>query len=359
MFGVDIGSHVLAAARRQQAGKIAHADSQLKHALAQIGRYDIGHPAMYATPEPNSRGVRRTSRSQRGSAERLITRQIDVALFIILFGSKRPWLSDVLDWPLPQPWRPVHVPKTFAVILPILTSFHAPAAPASVPALTCNARVLLRYHEELNKMSSPKVLDYGYSHTHSTWDHSIVLPPIIRAAQSTPSKGSILDIGCGGGAMLAEIQKLGPWRLCGVESSETAVSLARSQGFDVRLADATTELDTLFEQNSFDLIISVEVIEHVYDPRGLLRQAHTLLRPRGRLLLTTPYHGYLKNLLIAALGKSDAHYNPLWDCGHIKFWSRKTLSTALEETGYQDIQFYGAGRWGYLWKSMVLTATAP
>jgi len=210
----------------------------------------------------------------------------------------------------------------------------------------------------LDGPSFPKPLNYNYSHTGPTWDHSIVLPPIIRAARSIPPDGSILDIGCGNGAMLAEIRKLGSFRLCGVESSESAVRLARSQGFDVRLADASTDLVTLFEQHSFDLVVSVEVIEHVYDPRGLLRQAHALLRPKGRLLLTTPYHGYFKNLLIAVLGKGDAHYNPLWDCGHIKFWSRKTLSAALEETGYQSIQFYGAGRLGYLWKSMVLTATA-
>jgi len=158
--------------------------------------------------------------------------------------------------------------------------------------------------------------------------------------------------------MLAEIRKHGSWRLCGVESSESAVPLARSQGFDIQLADATTDLVSVFKKQSFDLIISVEVIEHVYDPRGLLRQAYTLLRPQGRLLLTTPYHGYLKNLLISVLGKSDSHYNPLWDCGHIKFWSRKSLSAALEETGFQVVQFYGAGRFPHLWKSMVLTATA-
>jgi hypothetical protein len=81
--------------------------------------------------------------------------------------------------------------------------------------------------------------------------------------------------------------------------------------------------------------------------------------PQGRLLLTTPYHGYLKNLLISALGKCDSHYNPLWDCGHIKFWSRRTLSKALEETGFENIQFYGAGRFRWLWKSMVLTSAVP
>jgi|ERR1035441_5736038 2-polyprenyl-3-methyl-5-hydroxy-6-metoxy-1,4-benzoquinol methylase len=206
-------------------------------------------------------------------------------------------------------------------------------------------------------MPTSKPLEYSYSSTAPTWDHGIVLPPIVQAVQSIPSNGSILDIGCGNGAMLAEIRQLGSWSLYGVESSESAVSLARRQGFDVRLTDATANLVSLFEPHSFDLIISVEVIEHVYDPRGLLRQARSLLHSNGRLVLTTPYHGYWKNLLIAALGKCDSHYNPLWDCGHIKFWSRTTLSAALEEAGFQNIQFYGAGRFRHFWKTMVLTAT--
>ena len=105
-----------------------------------------------------------------------------------------------------------------------------------------------------------------------------------------------------------------------------------------------------------DVVISTEVIEHVYDPRGFLRTAHGLLKPGGILVLTTPYHGYLKNVILAVTGKLDEHFTVLWDHGHIKFWSRKTLTKALRETGFGEIEFVGSGRMPYLWKSMVLRA---
>jgi SAM-dependent methyltransferase len=201
-------------------------------------------------------------------------------------------------------------------------------------------------------------LDYAYSGTEPTWNHSIVLPPILTALKDVPAGGMILDIGCGNGAMLAEIRRHGDWSLFGIESAESGAAIAREQGFDVRLADASHDLLDVFPGKRFDLIISVEVIEHVYDPLSLLKQARALLKPEGHLLLTTPYHGYLKNLLIAVAGRCDSHYNPLWDCGHIKFWSRKTLTTALKDAGFGDIRFCGAGRVPDLWRSMLLTARA-
>jgi 2-polyprenyl-3-methyl-5-hydroxy-6-metoxy-1,4-benzoquinol methylase len=167
----------------------------------------------------------------------------------------------------------------------------------------------------------------------------------------------VLDIGCGNGAMLAEIQKHGRWTLCGVETSKSAVALAQGRGLDVRLSNGDGDLRSLLGTSTFHLVILVEVIEHVFDPRAILQQARSLLRPDGRLLLTTPYHGYFKNLAIAVTGKGDAHYNPLWDGGHIKFWSKKTLNAVVKEVGFQQIQFTGAGRVPYFWKSIVLTAT--
>jgi hypothetical protein len=74
----------------------------------------------------------------------------------------------------------------------------------------------------------------------------------------------------------------------------------------------------------------------------------------GILIITTQYNGYFKNLMIALLNKSDTHFNPLWEGGHIKFFSKNTLEKLIYRNGFKLENFYGAGRIPYLWKSMIL-----
>jgi 2-polyprenyl-6-hydroxyphenyl methylase/3-demethylubiquinone-9 3-methyltransferase len=62
---------------------------------------------------------------------------------------------------------------------------------------------------------------------------------------------------------------------------------------------------------------------------------------------------------LAASGKLDAHFTALWDGGHIKFWSRGTLSALLQDAGFEVVAFRGAGRWPWLWKSMLIAARRP
>jgi len=76
------------------------------------------------------------------------------------------------------------------------------------------------------------------------------------------------------------------------------------------------------------------------------------------LVISTPYHGYIKNLALSVFDKWDSHHTPLWHGGHIKFWSRKTLTQLLEDNGFKVIGFSGVGRIPYLWKSMILIAKA-
>lgn len=105
------------------------------------------------------------------------------------------------------------------------------------------------------------------------------------------------------------------------------------------------------------MVISVEVIEHLFYPKELPRLAKQCLKSGGRLIVTTPYNGYLKYLAMALLGAMDRHHTVLWDGGHIKFFSVNTLSQLLTAEGYTELRFKFAGRAPYLWKAMLCSAT--
>jgi 2-polyprenyl-6-hydroxyphenyl methylase/3-demethylubiquinone-9 3-methyltransferase len=176
----------------------------------------------------------------------------------------------------------------------------------------------------------------------------------------TPPGAKVLDLGCGNGSLIATFRGRG-WELYGLDISRSGIEQAKKHFENVEFftGDATGDLTTVFRPAQFDVIISTEVIEHVYNPRGLLRNCFQLLKPGGVLVISTPYHGYLKNLALGLTGRMDSHLNALSDHGHIKFWSRSTLGALLQEAGFENREFAGAGRVPYLWKSMVMRAVKP
>jgi 2-polyprenyl-6-hydroxyphenyl methylase/3-demethylubiquinone-9 3-methyltransferase len=204
-------------------------------------------------------------------------------------------------------------------------------------------------------------ITYEYRAANPEVSHTYLYPCVSKLLADVPPGASVLDLGCGNGSFVSLFQDRG-WKLYGTDFSPSGLEIARQNfpGIEFFLADSSAPTGDLFGRvGQVDAIVSTEVIEHLYDPRGFLRNAHALLKPGGILVLTTPYHGYLKNLLIALTGGMDRHFTVLWDHGHIKFWSRKTLTAALEEAGFADIRFVGSGRVPYLWKSMVLRAMRP
>jgi SAM-dependent methyltransferase len=107
---------------------------------------------------------------------------------------------------------------------------------------------------------------------------------IERAANR--SAPSMLDVGCGSGTLLGLLKQRG-FQVRGFDSSAEAAGIAKSEsGVDVvvgsRLQDAG------FGDESFDLVTLFHVMEHVTDPRGVLREVRRLLRPAGRLVLQVP-----------------------------------------------------------------------
>ncbi len=137
----------------------------------------------------------------------------------------------------------------------------------------------------------------------------------------------------------------------GIEEATKAYSGIQFSG-----ADLTTDLSSHPLIGRCDVVISTEVVEHVFLPRLYIKNCFSFLKPGGILIISTPYHGYLKNLALALFGKLDLHFGPLWDYGHIKFWSRRTLTALLAEAGFEVERFVGAGRAPFLWSSMVIRA---
>jgi 2-polyprenyl-6-hydroxyphenyl methylase/3-demethylubiquinone-9 3-methyltransferase len=202
--------------------------------------------------------------------------------------------------------------------------------------------------------------EYGFDSADAPHTARYLLPPILELAGELPAGTRVLDVGCGNGYFLGQFLRRGCVGV-GIDLSETGIAIARDAypqaRFEVLAADDAL-LDSLREA-PFDIVLSTEVVEHLYDPRAYARGCLTALKPGGRFICSTPYHGYLKNLVIAAAGKWDSHASPLWDGGHIKLWSRESLSTLFVETGFQNLQFRGAGRLPFLWMSMVLSGDKP
>jgi len=181
------------------------------------------------------------------------------------------------------------------------------------------------------------------------WRHLLGLCAELRAR-------SIVDIGCGNGALCRELAGKG-YQVVGCEPCAEIVHLAQRGAPSLLFHTLGVDDDpSVIGNENFDVAIAIEVIEHLVRPFNLPRFAKQLLRPGGHLIISTPYHGYLKNLFLALTNSWDAHLSPFWDGGHIKFWSYKTLSQLLNESGFSIVRFIGAGRLPFLWKSMIVVA---
>lgn len=166
---------------------------------------------------------------------------------------------------------------------------------------------------------------------------------------------TVLDAGCGNGALTAELARHG-FEVTGVDGDPQGVAIARRLHPDISFA--VSQFDQA-PPGQFEAVVSTEVVEHLYAPHELADYAFAALKPGGVLVLTTPYHGYLKNLALSLLNGWDAHFTANWCGGHIKFWSRASITELLEHAGLRVVDFGGAGRLPYLWMSMVVTAERP
>ena len=151
----------------------------------------------------------------------------------------------------------------------------------------------------------------------------------------------VLDVGCGAGTSYARpiAERVASYQ--GVDASATAVELARSAGLDATVIDDAASLP--FPDDDFDLAISIEVFEHLFEPHRAAAEIRRVLRPGGRLVASTPNSLYWRLRLDLLLGR----WNPLgdelggeqpWRDPHIRFFGPETLARMLRLAGFGQVE---------------------
>jgi 2-polyprenyl-3-methyl-5-hydroxy-6-metoxy-1,4-benzoquinol methylase len=163
---------------------------------------------------------------------------------------------------------------------------------------------------------------------------------ILRALQPWVdfSRGHVLDFGCGPGFLMKKMLASSQGKIYGLDFSENSVqeASARCQG-DPHFGGArfTKALPSPFESESMDTVASIEVIEHLLDDalEGMMVEIRRLLKPGGKIVITTPNEEVLENSKIFC-PNCDVKFHK-WQ--HIRTWSAASLTQLLKTHGFEPI----------------------
>ena len=204
---------------------------------------------------------------------------------------------------------------------------------------------------------------YRYRNALPSHAHAILLPAVRRELTALQgalpqARRRLFDLGCGNGSVGAVLHGDGR-NLSGIDPSVEGIVAARGAYTFLEVEAGSPYDDFAGRFGRFPVVVSLEVVEHVYASRHYARTLFDILEPGGTAIISTPYHGYWKNLVLAVTGKMDRHFTVLWEYGHIKFRSIETLTSLLKETGFEDPRFVRVGRVPPLAKSMIAITRLP
>jgi 2-polyprenyl-3-methyl-5-hydroxy-6-metoxy-1,4-benzoquinol methylase len=148
----------------------------------------------------------------------------------------------------------------------------------------------------------------------------------VRFLHAVPA-GRLLDVGCGSGAWMVSMRKLG-WQVLGVDFDENAVKVARLEGLDVRCGSLEEQG---FSNDSFDAVTLSHVIEHVPDPVRTLAECARILKPAGKLVLLTPNGASLGHRVFRK------YWRGLEPPRHLHIFSIESLTSILKLAGFTQV----------------------
>jgi SAM-dependent methyltransferase len=190
-------------------------------------------------------------------------------------------------------------------------------------------------HMQLDPMPAQAELASGYADTVS--EHYIkeeagqretARRTLARIERHAPARGSLLDLGCWVGFLLAEARERG-WRTIGVEPSTFGSSYARDRlGLEVITSGL---FEAPLPAGSYDVVTMGDVLEHLVEPGHALRRIRELLTPGGVVWLALPDAG---SRVARAMGRRWWSVLPT----HVQYFTRRSLVTLLERCGFEPLE---------------------
>lgn len=148
--------------------------------------------------------------------------------------------------------------------------------------------------------------------------------------------GHVLEIGCGSGWMLRRLKDAG-WKATGIDFDPAAVDAARSLGLEDISVNSLEKC--AYKDASFDAVIMSDVIEHLYDPAGTVRECARILKPGGTLVVLTPNSSSLGHRVFK---RSWIHIHPP---EHLHLFRPQLLREMARRAGFEQARTLTTAHW--------------
>ena len=160
----------------------------------------------------------------------------------------------------------------------------------------------------------------------SQWKKSDELNFSKRTVLDMVKEGNVLDVGCGDGLLLEHL-KNNSLVVSGIDISSTAVDICKERGLDCGQGDISERLP--FDDNSYDNVLLIDVLEHLFQPLEVLKEARRV--SRKYVFISVPNFVSLSARLQVFFGKVPENNTPR--DGHVYFMTMNVIRSLLKQSG--------------------------
>lgn len=199
----------------------------------------------------------------------------------------------------------------------------------------------------ISKNLSQKLYDQRWQKDDRSPDFSIyernrLLPEFFPDVQGL----KLLDIGCGPG-IIAGFFKARGYRIWGIDISPSAIQTAK-QLHSGTFTCGDIEQKLPYRSSFFDTVFMGDVIEHLFSPRFVLKEAKRVLKHGGNIIISTPNYGFFlyrwHYFKTGALPNTEGHRGEIWDSGHIRQFNAGNMGELLQQAGFSVVKVSGVNK---------------